>query len=162
MLQALAYAALGNMAQALAALRQALTIAEGEGYIRTIVDAGPPIAALLIKLHRAERRSARRDAVLAAVRRVLLAVNQQQSAPVGTVAVTSRRLAEPLIEPLTERERDVLRLLAAGCSSQEIAHRLVIALSTVKAHIHNIYGKLAVRSRTRAIAVARALGLLEQ
>ena len=66
----------------------------------------------------------------------------------------------PLIEPLSERELQVLRHVAAGNSNQEIAQELVLAESTVKKHIHNIYGKLCVRSRTQAIAHARELGLL--
>jgi LuxR family maltose regulon positive regulatory protein len=166
-LQALAYEALDNTAEALALLTQALTIAEGQDYIRTVTDAGPPIAALLVKLHRAwRRRSAQQDVMLTYVKRLLLALHQHDDSPTAiAVAVTPGRmgepLIEPLIEPLTERERDVLRLLAAGRSNQEIAQQLVIALSTVKAHIHNIYGKLAVRGRTRAVATARELCLLE-
>lgn len=147
----------------MALLTQALTIAEGQGYIRTVIDAGSPIAALLVKLHRAwRRRSAQQDVMLTYVKSLLLALHQHVDSPTArSVAVTPRRMGEPLIEPLTERERDVLRLLAAGCSNQEIAQQLVIALSTVKAHIHNIYGKLAVRGRTRAVATARELCLLE-
>lgn len=68
--------------------------------------------------------------------------------------------AQPLVEPLSEREREVLQLIAAGLSNQEIADRLVIAPGTVKRHINNIYGKLQVASRTQAIAVARDLRLL--
>jgi len=65
-----------------------------------------------------------------------------------------------LIEPLSERELEVLHLIAAGLSNREIAERLVISLSTVKGHIANIYSKLAVNSRTQAVAAATALGLL--
>jgi LuxR family maltose regulon positive regulatory protein len=65
-----------------------------------------------------------------------------------------------LVEPLSEREIEVLRLIAAGLSNQEIADRLIIAPGTVKRHINNIYGKLQVGSRTRAIAVARDLHIL--
>jgi LuxR family maltose regulon positive regulatory protein len=69
-------------------------------------------------------------------------------------------LPQPLIAPLSERELDVLRRIAAGYSNQEIAQDLVVAVSTVKKHINNIYGKLGVGSRTRAVAKARELGLL--
>ena len=67
---------------------------------------------------------------------------------------------QPLVEPLSEREVEVLQLIAAGCSNQEIADRLFIAPGTVKRHINNIYGKLQVGSRTQAIAVARDLRIL--
>jgi LuxR family maltose regulon positive regulatory protein len=65
-----------------------------------------------------------------------------------------------LVEPLSERELEVLRLIAAGLSNQEIAQELVIAVSTVKSHINHIYGKLGAKSRTQAIAKAQTLGLL--
>jgi LuxR family maltose regulon positive regulatory protein len=66
----------------------------------------------------------------------------------------------PLVEPLSERELEVLRLIAAGLSNHEIAGELFVALSTVKKHINHIYGKLDVRSRTQVLAKARELGLL--
>ena len=73
---------------------------------------------------------------------------------------SSREIARPLPEPLSERELEVLRLLAAGMSNQDTARELVIAVGTVKTHINNIYGKLNVRSRTQAIARSRELNLL--
>jgi LuxR family maltose regulon positive regulatory protein len=69
-------------------------------------------------------------------------------------------LAPALIEPLSDREVEVLRLIADGLSNREIADRLVIATSTVKSHANHIYGKLGVRSRTQAIAMAQDLGLI--
>jgi LuxR family maltose regulon positive regulatory protein len=68
--------------------------------------------------------------------------------------------APPFVEPLTKREQEVLRLLAAGASNRQIAEALVIQLSTVKKHISNLLRKLGVESRTRAIAQARAGDLL--
>ena len=67
---------------------------------------------------------------------------------------------DPLVEPLTEREREVLRLLLAGASNREIARRLVLSVNTVKRHVYNLCGKLGVQSRTQAITRARTLNLL--
>jgi LuxR family maltose regulon positive regulatory protein len=70
-------------------------------------------------------------------------------------------IVQPLVEPLTERELEVLRLIADGASNRAIAEQLVITVGTVKRHINNLFGKLGVRSRTQAISTARAMGLLE-
>jgi LuxR family maltose regulon positive regulatory protein len=70
--------------------------------------------------------------------------------------------AQPLAEPLSAREREVLRLLADGLSNQEIARALVVAVGTVKTHVHNVCGKLDAPTRGRAVARARELGLLER
>ena len=65
-----------------------------------------------------------------------------------------------LVEPLTERETEVLRLLAAGASNPEIAAQLIMSVGTVKSHTHQIFGKLAVNNRTQAVVRAQALGLI--
>ncbi len=78
----------------------------------------------------------------------------------GEVSSPAPARPDPLIEPLTERELEVLRLVSAGLANAEIAHRLCIANGTVKRHTNNIYGKLGVNSRTRAIARAEELGLI--
>ena len=70
-------------------------------------------------------------------------------------------LAQPLIEPLSERELEVLGLVAAGMSNREIAEALVVTVGTVKRHLHNTYGKLGVRNRTQAVSLARELNLLD-
>ena len=67
---------------------------------------------------------------------------------------------QPLVEPLSQRELEVLHLIAQGLSNREISERLFLALSTVKRHNGNIYGKLGVQRRTEAVAHARELGLL--
>ena len=69
-------------------------------------------------------------------------------------------MPQPLIEPLSEREREVLLLMATGASNQEIAQALIIAVNTVKRHARNIFGKLGVENRTQAVVRARALDLL--
>ena len=125
---------------ALEALEHALNLAEPEGYVRTFLDAGPGMTTLL-------RRALDRDIASGYVARLLADMDK----PVP---------AQPLIEPLTPRELEVLGLVTAGLRNQEIADQLVISLATVKRHISNIYGKLGVSYRTQAVAHARDLGLL--
>jgi len=150
-LQALALQAQGDMDQAITTLEQALSLAEPGGYIRIFVDEGPPMARLL---HEAAARGIAPDYT----RRLLAAfpiVEPEQTGPSQAQASESA-----LIEPLSERELQVLQLIAEGLTNPEIASRLFLALNTVKAHTRNIYGKLDTHSRTGAVARARALGLL--
>jgi LuxR family maltose regulon positive regulatory protein len=151
MLQALAFQAEGDTARAMAALERALTLAEPGGFVRVFVDEGPPMARLLYE-------AASREIAPDYARRLLAAfpvAEAEQTGPFKTQA------AKPeLVEPLSERELEVLQLIAEGLTNQEIASRLFLALNTVKAHSRNIYGKLGVHSRTQAIARARALGIL--
>jgi ATP/maltotriose-dependent transcriptional regulator MalT len=141
-LQALAAS---DEAQALELLAEALTMAQLEGYVRIFVDQGKALVPLL-------RRAAHRGIAPGYVARLL-------SAMAGSFGATPS-LAQPLIEPLSEREIEVLQLLAAGKSNQAIAEELVLSVGTVKAHNSNIFGKLGVRSRTQAVARARELKLL--
>lgn len=144
-LQTLAFQAQGHMDQALSALERALYLAEPEGYVRTFVDQGEPMAGLL-------RRALSRGIAPDYAAR-LLAAFDEEAAPISPAL-------ESLVEPLTERECEVLRLIVAGFSNAEIAQELVIAVSTVKSHINHIYGKLDIESRTQAVARARELKLL--
>jgi LuxR family maltose regulon positive regulatory protein len=144
-LQALAFDAQDDPDAALAALEQALTLAEPEGYVRTFVDEGEPMAGLL-------RRALSRGIVPDYVARLLAAF--------GDEAELRPPAMESLVEPLTERELEVLRLIVAGLSNPDIAEELYIAVSTVKSHVNHIYGKLGVGSRTQAVAKARELRLL--
>jgi LuxR family maltose regulon positive regulatory protein len=127
-------------AQALTVLKRALSLAEPEGYVRTFVDEGAPMAALL------------RHALSQGIARNY--VNRLLSA-FGEPAAVS-----PLVEPLTRCELEVLRLIADGLRNQEIADRLVISVATVKRHVTNIYGKLGVTRRIQAVAQAQEPGLL--
>jgi LuxR family maltose regulon positive regulatory protein len=155
----LALQAGGDPASAVRALERALALAEPEGYARLFLDEGPPMAALLGRLIAASPRGRRDEATRASVayaRRLRAAF-----APSGAAAAPPRRAdASGLPEALTGRELAVLRLIADGLANPEIAARLFVSVSTVKWHINAIFGKLAVASRTQAVARARALGLL--
>jgi LuxR family maltose regulon positive regulatory protein len=140
-LQALSFAAQKRGAEALFALEQALGLAEPEGFVRIFLDEGVRMTELL-------RRAVAQDIHASYALGLLSALGE-------TVTVQ-----QSLIDPLSERELEVLRLVAAGYSNQEIAQELVVAISTVKKHINNIYGKIEVGSRTQAVARARELGLL--
>jgi LuxR family maltose regulon positive regulatory protein len=139
--------------RALVPLERALRLGEQEGFVRAFVAEGAPMVTLL-------RQAAAKGIVLGTVRRLLDAMDVSEHLPERRrgSAVPSR--ARNLVEPLTKRELEVLRLLASGLSNKEIAHTLVITVGTVKNHLRNIYGKLSVGSRTQAVALARDLGLL--
>ena len=145
-LKALAQEALGDEDAALATIGQALALAEPEEYVRMFVDAGEGMARLLAV-------AVARGIAVDYGRRLLEAF-PGRGAGDGTLTT------QPLLEPLSERELEVLQLIAEGLSNREIAARLVISLSTVKGHTANIYGKLGVHRRTLAVAKARELELL--
>jgi len=158
-LRALALAARGDHAGALGALTKALTLARRPGYVRVFADEGAPMRALVARLSAArqdQRPPARRidPGYVAALTR---ACGQADAVPPPSRTVGA---APGLAEPLTGRELEVLRLLAAGKSNQRIAHDLVVALDTVKKHVTHVLGKLGAANRTEAVARARELGLI--
>jgi LuxR family transcriptional regulator, maltose regulon positive regulatory protein len=157
-LQALAYAACGDAPAALDALAEALALAWPEGYLRVFVDEGAPMASLLGTLVAARPRSGlARQLPPDYLRRLTDAFQPAGVASSGR----GRRGAVPgLVEPLSERELEVLGLLAAGRSNQQIAEELVVALDTVKKHVSHLLDKLGVANRTQAVARARELQLL--
>lgn len=148
-LRALAFQGMRDSLQALAVLERAVALAQPRGYLRIFLDEGEPIARLL-KASRLKVEGLPRQYV----EELLIAFSGQKPDVSGLQAGT-------LIEPLTQRELEVLKLIEAGCSNQEVAARLVISITTVKRHISNIYAKLDVTSRTQAISRARLLRLFE-
>jgi LuxR family maltose regulon positive regulatory protein len=151
----MAYQVLGEIARALAALDQALALTQPGGYIHLFIDEGPPMADLLRRLPTRDTAPDHLAAVLAA-----LESGPPGSAPHVIGRQTGKVLPLPLTEPLTERELDVLRLMALGQSNPEIASTLYVEVNTVKTHVKSLYGKLGVHSRVQAAQRARELGLL--
>jgi LuxR family maltose regulon positive regulatory protein len=153
-LQALALRAREEKSRALDVMGRALALAAPEGYVRTFVDEGPPMAELLSEALEAQQRgrldSLRR--VPAHYLRKLLAALERDVAGAASAA--------ELPEPLSERELEILRLIASGKSNRGIASELFVSVGTVKTHINNLYRKLDAHSRTQALARARELKLL--
>ena len=155
-LRALALAAMGEDADAVAGLAGSLTLACPQGYVRVFADEGPPMAALLARLIAAQRAGtsprSRSPAWLGCSARSTRRTPRQ-------VQVT-RRAVPGIVEPLTCRELEVLGMLAAGQSNQAIASQLVVTLDTVKKHVSHVLSKLGAANRTEAVSRARRLDLI--
>ncbi len=134
--------------EALSFLNEALTLAELEGYLRTFLDLGEPMRSLLLRM-KAEggRMKSYVDTLLAAF-------------PIQEELHSSSLILQPLIEPLTERELEILRLLPADLSTRELAEHLVVSINTIKTQLKSIYAKLDAHSREEAVEKARTLNLL--
>jgi LuxR family maltose regulon positive regulatory protein len=167
-LRALALRAQDDQQAALAALERALTLAAPEGYVRVFVDEGTPMAALLERMKDEGRRMKGDSApTLAHVHTLLAAfpLSVHSEAAPAHAEVTPLHPSSLILHPsvadrLTERELEVLRLLAVGRSNQAIAEDLIVAVGTVKRHVSNIMSKLGVQSRLEAAARARELDVL--
>ena len=151
--QALAYEAKGDLAGAIAAIECVLILAEPEGYVGIFAECGPPMARLL-------REAMTRSITPTYTERLLTASAtwgqpQNDAAPASGVPTP-----QPLIEPLSQRELEVLRLLNTELSGPEIARELVVALSTVRTHTKRIYSKLNVTNRRAAVKRAAELDLI--
>ena len=124
------------------------------------------MAVLLARLHEYSRkrpRAASTNVLLAYIERLLaLLRGERVQEGISPTTPSVPTTGQALLDPLTERELEVLSLIAAGLSNREIATRLVLALSTVKSYVNTIYSKLQVESRTQAVARARALHLLSE
>jgi LuxR family maltose regulon positive regulatory protein len=142
-LRALAFQAQGDATQALACLERALSLAEPEGYVRLFVDEGQAMMKLL-------RQAAARGIGAAHARKLVAAF----------ATPTRETPTQTLVDPLSERELEVLRLLATNLSSTDIAQELTIAVSTVRSHTKSIYSKLNVHRRLDAVERAKELQLI--
>jgi LuxR family maltose regulon positive regulatory protein len=153
-LQVLTLQAKGDKKQALQLLGEVLALAEPSGFVRLFLDEGTPMAQLLA--------TAAAQGIMPNYVRKLLAGFAMEAPDHREEKVTlpSAHSVQPLLEPLSQRELEVLQLIAEGLSNQEISARLFLALSTVKGHNRVIFDKLQVQRRTEAIARARELGLL--
>jgi LuxR family transcriptional regulator, maltose regulon positive regulatory protein len=160
-LRALILAAAGDEDSAVATLAEALILAGPQGYVRVFTDDGAPMGALLGRLVAAQRaeQGPARGVPLGYLGRLARSF-APGTADTGPDAAQRALGARGLVEPLSEREREVLRLLAAGKPNQEIARELVVSLHTVKKHVTHVLGKLGAANRTEATARARELGLL--
>jgi LuxR family transcriptional regulator, maltose regulon positive regulatory protein len=158
LLKALLYRQMGDVEPTQANLEEALRLAIPQGYLRAFIDEGEPLRLLLIDYQSINKQ---RPGAL------------EHDEKIQTLTFLDRLLSafssdtnfglsknEKFPEPISERELDILRLIADGHSNQEIADMLVIAVSTVKSHINNLYGKLGTNRRTEAIAIARQRGLV--
>ncbi|MEZ4735054.1 MAG: LuxR C-terminal-related transcriptional regulator [Caldilineaceae bacterium] len=166
-IQAPAHAAVGDQVAAYTQLHHLLGLTAPQGYIRVYVDMGEPMSDLLESL-----RISSTDAALTDYKEQLLAAFAPLIRPQnGAEAVIQIETPSPtivnrkspivkLIEPLSERELEILHLVAAGLSNSQLAEELIVTVGTVKKHLNNIYGKLGVVSRTQAIVRGRELGLL--
>jgi LuxR family maltose regulon positive regulatory protein len=167
-LQALAYQAQDNLPSALASLKRALSLAEPEGYVRVFVDEGSPMIALLQEAIKHGIAQKYGNQLLTAFENI----EEKKPIPQPLIEETSpkgmRPLVEPedrpaknlLVEPLSERELEVLRLLRTDLNGPDIARELMVSLNTVRTHTQNIYAKLGVNNRRAAVRRAEELNLL--
>jgi LuxR family maltose regulon positive regulatory protein len=151
-LQALAHETQGDISAALGALQRALTLAEPEGYVRLFVDEGMPMAVLV-------EEAAKHWPAHRYVRRLLAAFGAAREAGQPAGAEDGAPVKQGSIEPLSERELEVLRLLRTELTGPEIARELTVSLHTVRTHTSNIYSKLGVDKRQAAVRRAEDLGL---
>jgi LuxR family transcriptional regulator, maltose regulon positive regulatory protein len=147
-LRALAKKEDGDWASALADLRRALTIAAPRNYVRVFLDEGRELGALIDRLDMEQLRGSEAAPLARRLQRAMHTPDVQGGAPIGKG------------EDLTKRELSILKRLETGLSNKEIAEAIFVSEGTLKWHLHNVYGKLNVKNRTRATARARALGIL--
>ena len=147
LLQALAYQAQGNISLACEPLKRALTMAEPEGYVHLFVNEGVVMAQLLSSITDQKFMPTYINKLLTSFG------NDEQT-------ITEKPAPQPLVDPLSDRELEILTGISAGLKNKEIAAQLFVSINTVHYHTKNIYGKLGVNNRTKAVAKAKALNLL--
>ena len=152
-LQGLVHQLRDKKEQALTALGKALELAESENYVRIFVDEGPPMAKLLYE-------ALSKEIALDYVQKLLAAFPVEEPEQLSRTLIQTQD--SEWIEPLSDRELEVLQLIAEGLSRQEIAAKLVLSLNTVKTHARNIYSKLGVNNQIQAVRKAKDFGLLEK
>jgi LuxR family maltose regulon positive regulatory protein len=153
-LQALAHDASGSTGQALPPLQRALTLAEPQGYVRVFTRHGTPMASMLSRLVPGMPDRAYLRRLIAATAEHLASLNAAESARSSTT--------QRLVDPLSPRELEVLRLLSTELDGPELARHLVVSLNTLRTHTKNIYAKLDVTNRRAAVRRAAELDLLER
>ena len=156
-LKALVLRAQNDESGALAKLRRALTLAEPEGYVRTFVDEGAPMADLLRRLLKTWRKERLDDVPLEYTGKLLETLGAEMTTPSGTNVRDETGL---VLDPITGRELEVLKLLESDLSNRQIAARLFVSIDTVKSHTRHLYTKLGVHNRHQAVRRARELKLL--
>ena len=147
-LQALALDAQGDLNLALSCLERALELAEPQGFVRIFLDNGDPIIRLL-------KEAVRRDIAADYVIKLLNLIDTNTQPDVPNLSPSSL-----LVDPLSDRELEVLHLMAQDLSYKEMANQIMVSLNTVRTHVKNIYSKLMVHKRSQAVAKARELNLL--
>jgi LuxR family maltose regulon positive regulatory protein len=166
-LKALALQAEGDTRQADVGLTKSLALAEPSGYMRSYLDEGQPMQMLLAQW--LARSGAGSNPLRDYAIRLLAQFDaeplpalaaQEKVFPPAVLSAWLRQSGQSLVEPLSQRELEVLHLMALGKTNQEIAHQLIVSRGTVKAHTASIYRKLDVANRTEAVARARQLGIL--
>lgn len=160
-LRALSLQAQNRRADAVAVLGRALTLANPEGYVRTFADEGAPMVALLeqsLRARKAQLSSGGHHVSPEYVAKLLVALGHTG---VSSAGARVRGPTGLLVEPISEREIEVLHHLALGTPNREIAARLFVSLDTVKSHLKHVYNKLGVHSRTQAVARAKELDLID-
>ena len=135
-----------------------MRLAQAQGYLRVFLDRGGETIHRLLTMLRSKLGPG--DELAAYLRRLLAAFEASAGSEKATEPSAGQPDGRDQVDPLSERENEILRLVAQGLTNQAIADRLVISLTTVKTHVGNIFLKLGVKNRTQAIACAESLGLL--